>query len=177
MDSDSYKTMIKQTVRSTAFRDLNLIKEGHSKVRDIVYLGLKYPQPYHTDKTVTTQERSVIFGLKSRSIRGIKSNFKSQYSDNTLCTICERSEDLQEHIGCCPVLLAIKPQEIPIIYKHIYGSVEQQKKVAQQFIIYLQLRDELLAGGTNESSSLPGLYTGPVRPQAGTQQGQARRCS
>ena len=177
MDSDSYKTMIKQTVRSAAFRDLNLIKEGHSKVRDNVYIGLKYPQPYLTDKTVTTQERSVIFGLKSRSIRGIKTNFKSQYSDNTLCPICERSEDLQEHIGCCPVLLAIKPQDTPIIYKHIYGTVEQQKKVAQQYIIYLQLPDELLAGGNDESSSLPGLYTGPVRPQAGTQQGQARRCS
>ena len=88
MDSDSYKIIIKQTVRSTSFRDLDLIKEGHSKVRDNVYLRLNYPQSYLTDKTVTTQQRSVIFALKSKSIRGIKTNFKSQYSDNTLCPIC-----------------------------------------------------------------------------------------
>ena len=177
MDSVSYKSMIKQAVRSKAFRDLELLKEGHSKVRENVYHGLKHPQPYLTDKSVTTQQRSVIFGLKSRSIRGIKTNFKSQYRDNTLCPICERCEDLQEHVGCCPVLLAIKPQETPIVYKHIYGSVVQQKEVAQQYIVYLQIRDELLAGETGESSSLPALYAGPVRPQAATQQGQARRCS
>ena len=172
LDADSYKKIIKQAVRSKAFEDLQLLKEGHSKVRDNVYLGLKCPQAYLTNKSVTTQECSVIFGLKSKTLRGIKNNFKTQFSDNTLCPICERCVDSQEHVGCCSVLLDIKPQETAIIYNHIYGSVQQQKEVARQYILYLQLRDELLAGGTDESSSLPGLYAGPVRPQAGTQQGQ-----
>ena len=90
MDSASYKNTIKQAVRNKAFRDLELLKEGHSKVRENVYYGLKCPQSYLTDRSVTTQQRSIIFGLKSRTIRGIKLYFKHHFADNTLCPICER---------------------------------------------------------------------------------------
>ena len=69
LDADSYKKIIKQAVRSKAFEDLQLLKEEHSKVRDNVYLGLKCPQAYLTDKSVTTQERSVIFWLKKQNIK------------------------------------------------------------------------------------------------------------
>ena len=33
---------------------------------------------------------------------------RSQYAENTLCPLCERFEDTQEHVGCCQVLLDIK---------------------------------------------------------------------
>ena len=68
LDADLYKKIIKQAT-ATAFEDLQLLKEGHSKVRDNVYLGLKCPQAYLTDKSVTTQERSVIFWLKKQNIK------------------------------------------------------------------------------------------------------------
>ena len=97
---------------------------------------------------------SIIFGLKSRTIRGIKLNFKNQYTENTLCPICERAEDTQEHVGCCPVLLGIKPQATLPLYENIYGNVHQQKEVAQIYLQLLQLRDELLAGGTDQSPSI-----------------------
>ena len=169
MDSTSYKNTIKQAVGYKAFRDLELLKHGHSKVRENVYYGLKCPQRYLTDRSVTTQQRSIIFGLKSRTIRGIKLNFKNHFADNTLCPICERFEDSQEHVGFCPVLKDIKPLATLATYQNIYGSVEQQKEVAEIYLQLLQLRDELLAGGTEQSSSIPVLYAGPVRPQASTQ--------
>ena len=129
---------------------------------------MKSPQEYLTGKTFTTQEISIIFGLKSRTIRGIKQNFKNQYTENTLCPICERAEDTQEHVGCCPVLLGIKPQATPPLYENIYGNVHQQKEMTQMCMLILQLRDELLAGGTDQSPSIPVIYAGPVRPQAST---------
>ena len=161
--------MIKNAVRRAAFKDLELIKETHSKVKENTYFGLKYPQKYLTDRSLTTLERSIIFGLKSRTIRGIKDNFKNKFADNTLCPICERYVDSQEHAICCPVLLAKRPQVPNQQYKHIYGNVKQQKEIAQVFIQYLKLRDELLADGTDQNSSIPGLYAGPVRPQASSQ--------
>ena len=87
LDVDSYKKIIKQAVRNTPFRDLELIKEGHYKVMESVYVGLQGPQAYHTDKLVTLQERSVIFALKSRTIMGTRNNVKNQFSKNTLCPI------------------------------------------------------------------------------------------
>ena len=157
MDSDTYENMIKNTIRGAALKDLELIKEAHSKLRKNLYIDLKSPQEYLTGKTFTTQERSIIFGLKSRTIRGIKLNFKNQYTENTLCPICERVEDTQEHVGCCPVLLGIKPQATPPLYENIYGNVHQQKEVAQIYLQLLQLCDELLAGGTDRST-LPGVF-------------------
>ena len=169
MDSTVYKKLIKEAVRNKAYRDLEILKAGHSKVRENIYSGLLGPQVYLTDRSVTTQQRSVIFGLKSRTLRGIKHNFKTQYPENTLCPLCERFEDTQEHVGCCPVLLDIKPQEKPGPYQQIYGSVQQQKEFTNIYIQLLQLRDKLLEGGTDQSTSLPAIYAGPVRPQASTQ--------
>ena len=177
MDAITYKNIIKNTIRRAAFKDLEALKEKHSKVRENKYVGLKFPQEYLTDKTLTNQERSILFGLRSKTIRGIKLNFKNQYAENTLCPVCERFEDDQEHVGCCSVLLNIRPQETHLNYQNIYGNVQQQKEVAMMYIQLLQLRDELLAGGTDQSYSIPGIYAGPVRPQASSRQGQARRCN
>ena len=88
------------------------------------------------------------------------------YKDNSLCPICERSPDTQEHVTQCKILLSIKPLKYHINYDHIRGSVEEQAQFVRMYKSYLKLRDELLQD-SEESSSLPVLYTGPQRPQAG----------
>ena len=86
-----------------------------------------------------------------------KTFFKSQYAENTLCPICERVEDTQEHVGCCPVLLGNKPQATLPMYQNIYGDVYQRKEMAQIYLQLLQLCDELLEGGTDQSTSIPAI--------------------
>ena len=103
MDSASYKNTNKQAVRNKAFRDLELLKEGHSKLWENVYYWLKCPQSYLTNRSVTTQQRSIIFGLKSRTIRGIKLNFKHHFADNTLCPICECFKGHQTISNTCNI--------------------------------------------------------------------------
>ena len=51
--------------------------------------------------------------------------------------------------------------------KHINGTEEQQVHFIQTYEKYLELRDELQED-PDEGPSLPGLYSGPVRPQAGS---------
>ena len=81
------------------------------------------------------------------------------------CPLCETYEDTQESISLCPVLLNILPLRGCIEYGHINGTTVQQTEFIQVYERYLMTRDELL-NKTGLDTSLPGLYTGPVLPQA-----------
>ena len=101
-------------------------------------------------------------------------NFTNMYPENSLCPMCERSLDTQEHLLLCPVLQNILPLRKHVYYKQINGSVDQQETYVKIYKCYLQLRDELM--GSSEETSLPGHYTGPVCPQAANR-GPAKGCS
>ena len=110
---------------------------------------------------------SLLFALRSHTVRGIKENFKQMYSENTLSPVCQRSIDNQQHLIQCQVLQDIQPLEEDVEYAQIYGTTEQQYQVVKAFEKYLGIRDELL-GENDPHPSLPGLYTGPQRPMART---------
>ena len=154
-------------MRETALRDLLELKESHSKVSHNIYNGLQKPTQYLLNRKISYRQASILFALRSRTLRGITNNFKKMYPDNTLCWICERAEDSQEHVLSCNVLLDILPLQNPIQYEHINGTEEQQVQFIQTFDRYLELRGELQEN-PSEGLRLPGLYSGPVRPQAGS---------
>ena len=52
-----------------------------------------------------------------------------------------------------------------IRYEHMRGTTDQQTDFLRVYEGYLAIRDELLYS-SGLGSSLPGLYTGPVLPQA-----------
>ena len=104
--------------------------------------------------------KSILFGLRSHTIQIIRMNFPNMYSENSLCPMCERSVDTQERLLLCTVLQNILP-----LKNHIeHGTVEQQHEYVKIYSCYLELWDKLM--GSDDDSSLPGLYTGPMRPQA-----------
>ena len=165
--SKDYKDIVKTKVRYAAFRELNDIKAGHTKVKDNIYINLNKPQEYIISKEFTNRQCYLLFALRSPKVKGIKENFKQMYSDNTLCPVCERSSDNQEHVIKCQVLQDIQPLKEDVEYSQIYGTTEQQHQVVKTYETYIGLRDELLVE-TDPHPSLPGLYTGPQRPQART---------
>ena len=130
-----------------------------------MYLDLEKPQAYLTSELFSNQQCSIIFALKSKTLRGVKSNFKTMNPENYLCSLCERYPDTQQHIGQCQVLQDICPLSSPIDYSGLYGSVEEQKDFIEKYEKYLVLRDELLMNDPSTQPSLPGLHTGPQLPQ------------
>ena len=125
------------------------------------------PQGYITSESMTNRQISILFALRSHSLRGIRENFKKMYLENTLCPICERFSDSQYHTLRCQVLLDIRPLEEDVNYDHIYGTTQQQEQLVKVYEIYLGLRDELLDDASQQS--LPGLHTGPQRQPARAQ--------
>ena len=159
-----YKKLIKSAVYDTAFNELQLLKESHSKVRENSYTDLKHMQPYFSNRKISNRQISLIFALRCKTIRNIKANFPNMYS-SLLCPLCKASEDTQEHLMMCTVLQNILPLNNHIVYEHMGGTPDQQTDFIRAYEGYLKIRDELL-DSTGLGSSLPGLYTGPVLPQA-----------
>ena len=162
-----YKKLVKTQARSTAFDELEALKDSHSKVELNKYTNMNNPQGYITSKSMTKRQISILFALRSHSLRGIKENFKKMYLENTLCPICERFSDSQYHLLKCKVLLDIRPLEEDVDYKHIYGTTQQQELLIRVYESYLGLRDELLDDISLQS--LPWLHTGPLQQLARTQ--------
>ena len=164
MDEADYKKLIKRNVYETAFNELQQLKESHSKVRDNWYQDLKHTQPYFINRRLSNKQMSIMFALRSKTIRNIRANFPKMYS-SILCPLCKACEDTQEHVLLCSVLQNILPLANHIQYEHMRGTTDQQTNFLRVYEGYLAIRDELL-DSSGLGSSLPGLYAGPVLPQA-----------
>ena len=154
LDKASAKYEIKDKVHKAAFRYLKNEQSQHSKVRDIVYTKYEI-QSYLKSGTFSNKEAEIITALRSKTLRGIKTNFHTQYSDNLDCNLCGLFLDTQEHCMVCPKILNnIDIQKEHIKYEHIFGTIEEQKEVA---ILYLQLvncREELLLQNADQGLTL-----------------------
>ena len=162
-----YKKLIKSAVYDTAFNELQLLKESHSKVRENSYTDLKHMQPYFSNRKISNRQISLIFALRCKTIRNIKANFPNMYS-SLLCPLCKASEDTQEHLMMCTVLQNILPLNNHIVYEHMGGTQDQQADFLRAYEGYLKIQHKLL-DCSGSVSSLPGLYAGPVLPWAASQ--------
>ena len=167
MPEDEYKKLIKNKVREAAFCELEALKNSHSKVSHNQYNGLNKPQEYIKCKTLSSKQCAILFALRSKSLRGIRENWKYLGQDNNLCPICERETDTQSHILDCQVMLSIKPKlDNDIQYEHINGSLDQQIILVKEYEKYIELRQTLLEDEDIYQDSLPGLDAGPKLPEA-----------
>ena len=110
-------------------------------------------QEYLTSKLFSNQQCFLIFAMKSKTVRGVQANFKNLYSDNTLCPLCERSIDTQEHITHCQVLTNCIAGENVINFSHLTGTLEQQSSFIASYEKLLEVRDELLSEASDPKAS------------------------
>ena len=84
-----FKKLIKPKVRSSLFVELERVKQGHSKVKNIIHTQTKYPQNYLTDSKFSNKETSLLFNLRSQCVNEFRSNF--YISQCQFCKSCEDS--------------------------------------------------------------------------------------
>ena len=100
---------------------------------------------FWTNSRFSRREAQVLFRLRSQTL-DVRKNFGNQFND-TLCRICNLFSETQSHLLQCPVialklkLLCLGPQ---IDEKHVFGSVDEQLKVAKIYCKILDLRKEIL---------------------------------
>ena len=152
MKEDEYRKEIRKHVKTTAFNELKIKQESHSKVRTIKYESLE-KQPYLVSPIFSDEDVGILSNLRSHTTRGIRGNFKKLYRDNTKCPLqcwpvdSEPIEDNQEHLLVCSKIQTTSSKIAcgKTVYMDIYGSTDRQKEGVTLFKELLNTRNSLLS--------------------------------
>ena len=142
------KEYIKKKIYSKTFENLKDIQRTHSKIKNIRYDHYKI-QNYITNPKLKYEEASLLFALRSQTVKNIKCNLKSFSQNDKMCPLCMKSEDTQEHCLQCPKLKNVQDKvKNHIDYNHIFSNCEvEQKAVAALFFTILETRQRLIQEG------------------------------
>ena len=98
------KIEVKNRTREAAIKYIMNQKETKSKMDGIEYSGPFDLQPYRMSPMFTREESSLLLAPRTRSVRGVKSDFGEMYSDKTCPLIGCMELDSLAHILVCSVL-------------------------------------------------------------------------
>ena len=126
MKKDTFKSLVKESIRELARNYLIQLKNTHSKSK---YLDDRFVmQPYLLSSKLTLVEKQLLFKLRTYTFE-CKMNFRHKYPGSLECDFC-RFEDSQEHfINNCNIL----ENKSNIKYSDLYGSIEEQVKLVKFF--------------------------------------------
>ena len=151
----AYKSHIKSSVKSAAFKYLKKKLSTHTKVQHIQYKQLEIQQ-YMTSPMFTNGEVDMLHALRSRCT-DCKVNFKQKYIHTNLkCSLCDNEDEDQQHILVCTVIknyLQSKNVSVNnVIYQDIFSSdITKQKEITTLYMELFKIRTMLL----NDSQVAP----------------------
>ena len=114
-------------------------------------------QGYLKNGSLSEEERNMLTGLRSKCVRGIRTNFKHMYKMcihcPLKCNIVEPQADTQEH-----VLVCTKLQGSNMDLDYVFTEGVEQNEVARQFTGLMRQRTTLLEeeGAPSTTCCLPG---------------------
>ena len=136
--------LVKKKIEWKTLKDLNVLKEKHSKVKKLKHTVLKmkkYLKPNIVK--MKKEECQLIFKLRSRSTE-LKVNQKNKY-ETYECDACEVEDESQEHILQCKEISKMQEESCEnekIEYEKIMnGTVEEKLNIAKTFSKKIKIMD------------------------------------
>ena len=74
MSRTDYESLIKGAVRKAAFEHMLLIQQSHCKYKQVAHKTFRI-QPCMVDHTMNADDISLLFALRTRTVRNIRNNF------------------------------------------------------------------------------------------------------
>ena len=148
MSVKNYKALIKTHVHEAAFNYLRKEQKCHSKIEHIKYEKLEI-QPYLCSPMFSRKEQSTLFRLRSRTIPGIRNDFRGMYKDDIYCPVCPPNMhiDTIQNLITCPTIQALMQSrgwDLPE-YQDIFSKdVAKQHMATVLFTQLLECRDQIL---------------------------------
>ena len=146
MSTKDFKNMVKEKVRLAAYKDLEVKKSSHEKVKDIVHFNLNHPQKYLTESRLDNNEKSMLYNLRSKSENEFKQNFPNRYPQNN-CPMCGKAPDSQEHaLSCQETTQKLNSYEQEILstqsYSDLFSTLDKQVAIAKTFSKIILIRKQ-----------------------------------
>ena len=133
MKKSSFMGIIKEEIRAKTLRNMEKIKQYHTKVKNIEYKEMKI-QKYLLPNSckMTKEEAQMIFKLRCRVVK-VKNNLKGMF-DDLQCRACGREEETQEHITIHCKKLNNNKRDMNIKYEKLFnGKVSEKLMIAKLF--------------------------------------------
>ena len=128
----TYKKKIKQLINKAVFQYLMNLKQGHSKLNDVEYTIFQL-QPYMATKTMTNEEKELLFNLRSKC-HSSQANFRKMHRNNLKCIFnCPDNEDQMHSFTKCRPILSRIDNAYSVKYENIFGTLQDQKHTIQVF--------------------------------------------
>ena len=158
MNKAKFKKVIKAKTKQAAFKFLLTQKQGHSKMNGLIYTHFEKSE-YLNSPLFNTEGIKLLLALRTRTLRGIKNDFRGLYTD-IKCPLKCGEDDLTKHILECRVVKARhNTSEMcndDVKYEDVFSrNVLKQKQATELYRQLLDIRDEML-------NSQPEAVTGPM---------------
>ena len=154
-----FKKIVKNKVSDAAFNFLKCRQATHSKMKKLSYEKFEMSQ-YLCSPLFTKNSRSLLLALRTRTVRGIKSDFPGIYRDKICPVGCGENDTIQNVLTCKVLQQHHSSHDLTsskVKYEDIFSEdVKKQKQVTQLFENLLEIRNNIL-------SSLPVTSTGPLQ--------------
>ena len=155
MKKEDFKNVVKTKVRHAALKYLNNLKQKHSKVRNIIYTELEL-QTYLKSPVFTSDNNSTLYALRTRTVRGIRSDFGQMYEDHSCPLGCGDTDNLPNIIKCSVLNNRLQSDSLAtdcIRYEDVFSKdVLKQKEVTQLYTQLLRIRDEILTSSASNDA-------------------------
>ena len=158
MTKPTFRKVIKSKTKEAAFTYLKSIKEGHSKMDGLRYDALE-KAAYLSSPIFDSESRRLLLALRTRTVNGIKNDFRGAFVDIKCPLKCGEDDTLQHLLECNVIKIHHKSSDIAhsdIKYQDVFSEdVVKQKQVTELYQQLLKTRTILL-------ESEPVVTTGPV---------------
>ena len=159
ISKQKFKKIIKSKITNAAFTYLKSLQSNHSKMKNLRYERFEISK-YLNSPMFSKNNRCLLLALRTRTLRGIRSDFPGLYKDN-LCPLGCGEQDTIPNILTCKVISQYHNSDSvtqeKVQYDDIFSdNIQKQKQITELFEKLLDIRDRLM-------SSLPVACTGPVQ--------------
>ena len=147
--------MVKVKVKEAAFKYLIDKKLNHSKMSDINYSKLELQNYLHCP-LFGSEEAQMLFALRTRTVRGVKNDFRGMFQD-VMCPVgCGNNDTLKNILTCTVLHKHYKTETLArehTVLADIYSTdVHKQKQVTQLFTELMKIRENILSNNPVEST-------------------------
>ena len=94
-----FKSIVRNKIKHAAYKSLNAQKEKHSKMSGLVYKKLEKAE-YLGNPLFNSESVTLLLALRTRTVRGIKNDFRGMFPDNLCPLSCDSPDTLQHVLEC-----------------------------------------------------------------------------
>ena len=160
-----FKTIVKQKVQNKTLNYLKELKTKHSKMQSLHYDSFEFAS-YLKSPYFKSCDMSLLFALRTRTVRGIRSDFSGLYRDK-MCPLGCGDVDTLQNILTCKILkqyhMSKDITNSDIRYEDIFAAdIIKQKQATELYKQLLDIRNDVI-------QSSPVAETGPVHSEKALQ--------